>query len=143
MWQFLTPLAKKHSRFHSGRNGFTIIELTIVISILMILMAMSIPIYRSMILHAKETVLRDNLHKMRQAIDNYTNDKDGAPPTLQDLVKAKYFREVPLDPITGSNQTWQVKLEEEASGRSGRIGIRDVFSGSQAISSDGTPYNEW
>lgn len=118
-------------------------ELAIVISIMMIITAITIPMYRTVVRRAKETVLKDNLYKMRDVIDKYTNDKEGAPATLQDLVKAKYLRDIPIDPITGSNTTWQVKLEEEPSSRNGRIGIRDVYSGSQAISSEGKPYSEW
>ncbi|HNB69634.1 MAG TPA: prepilin-type N-terminal cleavage/methylation domain-containing protein [Acidobacteriota bacterium] len=140
---------QRHFRHHlcqvspRSTRGFTLLELAITISLMMILAAIAVPVYQSLVHRAKETVLHDTLFKLRDSIDKYTNHKEAAPATLQDLVTAKYLREVPIDPITGRNDTWTVKLEEEASSRDGKIGIRDVFSGAEGISSEGTPYAEW
>lgn len=142
----IQPFFSSNIRQSSPRGrarGFTLLELTITISLMLILAAIAVPVYQSLILRAKETVLHDTLFKLRDSIDKYTNHKEAAPSTLQDLVTAKYIREVPIDPITGRNDTWTVKLEEEASSRDGKIGIRDVFSGAEGTSTEGTPYTEW
>ena len=119
-------------------------ELMIVITIIAILGAIAIPMYRSVVLNAKETVLKDNLREIRRVIDQYTADKKKAPQSLQDLVDAGYFRELPEDPITGSNATWEVAMDTSVSSpEQTGSGVVDLHSGSTAISSEGTPYNTW
>jgi len=116
----------------------------IVITIIAILAAISIPIYKAVVLNAKETVLKDNLRDMRRIIDQYTADKKKAPQSLQDLVDAGYYRQVPTDPITDSNSTWETVADTAVSSPDQtESGIVDVHSGSTSISSEGTPYNTW
>ena len=116
----------------------------IVITIIAILASIAIPIYRAVVANAKETVLKDNLREMRRVIDQYTADKKKAPTSLQDLVDAGYFRQLPVDPMTNSNSSWKPVIGNVliSSGKTDR-GITDLFSGSTAISSDGTVYNAW
>ncbi len=132
-------------RIRNGRRaGFTLIELMIVMAIIAVLVSMAVPIYQKSIIRAKESVLRNNLFTMRTVIDEYTYDKQKAPQTLDDLVNEGYLREIPMDPMTGSNQTWKTIMEDAlTSVNQTEPGIYDVRSGSDANSLDGTPYSEW
>ena len=124
--------------------GFTLIELMIVITIIMILASISIPIYLNSIVHAKEAVLRDDLFTMRSVIDQYTLDKQKAPQSLQDLVSAGYLRAIPKDPFTNSADTWQVSSDDTLMDPSQtQPGITDVHSGASGVGSDGTAYSSW
>lgn len=124
--------------------GFTLIELIVVVSIILILISVAAPIYRTSVIRAKEAVLRDQLFTLRQLIDEYTLDKQKAPQSLEDLVEATYIREIPRDPFTNSNATWQVVMEDTMMAvEQTEPGIVDVKSGSDRISLDGNPYNTW
>jgi len=116
----------------------------VVITIVVILITMAIPIYNNTIRRSKETVLKQNLFTMRTVIDNYTFDKQKAPQSLQDLVTDGYLREVPYDPMTGSNTTWRTVMEDSMQSVSqSEPGIFDIKSGSDKMGLDGTPYAEW
>jgi len=124
--------------------GFSMIELLIVMSIVVILVSIAVPLYQRSIVRAKESLLKSNLFTMRTVIDEYTYDKQKAPQTLADLVSEGYLRDVPLDPMTGSNSTWRIIMEEVMQSVSQtEPGIFDVKSGSDKMGLDGTPYSEW
>jgi general secretion pathway protein G len=129
-------------RKNRGR-GFTLIELMIVISILLILLAISIPAYRQSILRAKESVLRQDLFQLRSLISQYTLDKQKAPQALEDLVTAGYLKQLPVDPTTGKADWEAVQEDVTLSVDQQDPGIDDVKSSSTQISSDGTAYNSW
>ena len=125
-------------------RGFTLVELMIVMAIVTIIMSVAVPMYQKAIVRAKESVLRNNLFTLRTLIDEYTFDKQKAPQALEDLVREGYLRQVPVDPIFGSNQGWRVVMEEAmASVSQTEPGIFDVRSGSDQTSLEGTPYSEW
>ena len=129
---------------HRIPKGFTLIEMMIVISIVMILTSIAVPVYKIHVLHAREAVLREDLFTMRQSIDQYTQDKVKAPQSLEDLVSSGYMRMLPKDPFTDSNQTWEPIMDDsiQALGQT-ESGIVDVHSGSKLTGSDGTAYNTW
>jgi len=116
----------------------------VVITIIVILVTMAIPMYQKSITRAKESVLKNNLFTLRTVIDNYTYDKEKAPQSLQDLVSEGYLREIPMDPITGSNQSWHLEMEDASqSVDQSEPGIFDVKSTSNKVGLDGRPYSEW
>jgi general secretion pathway protein G len=127
-------------------RGFTLIELMIVISLLLILITVAIPIYKQSILRARESVLRQDLFTLRQVIDQYTLDKQKAPQSLDDLISAGYMKQLPVDPFTGKNDTWKVATEEDTIADPSQTeagGISDVHSGSDLPSTDGSAYSSW
>jgi len=120
------------------------IELMIVMAIVVILVSIAVPLYQKSLIRAKESVLKNNLFTLRTVIDEYTYDKQKAPQALEDLVREGYLRDVPVDPMTGSNTTWQVEMEEAMTSVSQtEPGIFDIHSGSDRIGLDGTPYSDW
>ena len=124
--------------------GFTLIEMIIVCAIISILLGVMVPIYRIHILHANEAVLKEDLYNMRQAIDQYTQDKGKAPQALDDIVSAGYLHAIPKDPFTHATDSWQTVQEDVLTSiDQTQTGISDVKSGSSLISSEGTAYNTW
>ncbi len=132
-------------RLHkSGEAGFTLIELMVVMLIIGVLMAIAVPNYVAAVKAAKESVLREDLHVMRQAIQAYTMDKQKAPQSLQDLVDAGYLREIPVDPMTRSADTWNTDQSDAMSSvDQTEPGIDDVHSGDDDNGSNGQPYSSW
>ncbi len=121
-------------------HGFTLIELMIVISMILILMSIAIPLYNQSILRAKESVLRQDLFTLRSVISQFTLDKQRAPQALEDLVQAGYLKQLPKDPSTGQ-PNWQVEQEDVLLAvDQQQPGISDVHSASNQIGSDGTAY---
>ena len=128
----------------SGKRGFTLIEMMIVMTIITIIVSIAVPLYQKSLVRAKESVLKQNLFTLRTMIDEYTYDKQKAPQSLQELVSEGYLRQVPVDPMTGSNNTWKTIMEESGSGTSqNEPGIFDVRSGSDKTSLEGSPYSDW
>ena len=125
-------------------RGFTLIELMIVISLILILVSISVPAYNQSILRAKESVLKQDLFQMRSLISQYTLDKQKAPQSLDDLVQAGYIKQIPTDPLTGTNSSWTVDQEDSLMSVDQQDpGISDVHSGASQVSSDGTAYSTW
>ena len=123
-------------------RGFTLLELMIVISIIIILAAITLPQFQKTILHARESVLRDDLQQMRKLIDQFAADKGRLPESLDELSSEGYMREVPIDPFTGQRD-WTPIRGEDPNSTEGHEGLVDVKSASQETSSEGTPYSEW
>ena len=135
----MTPPPVNRRRF-----GFTLIELMVVMAIVAVLMSVAIPIYSRAIQRAKESVLKNNLFTLRTVIDEYTYDKQKAPQSLEDLVSDGYLRQVPVDPMTGTADTWKLIMEDATNTvNQTEPGIFDVRSGSEKTSMEGTPYSEW
>jgi general secretion pathway protein G len=131
-----SPNCNLHSR------GFTLLELMIVITVIIILAAIVLPQYQKTILATREAVLHDDLSKLRSLIDQYAADKQKLPQSLDDLVSGGYMRELPKDPITGQAD-WTVTTGDDPNASAGEQGVTDVHSASSDVSSEGTPYSEW
>jgi general secretion pathway protein G len=132
------------SRIRQLSRGFTMIELLVVLALIVILASMGMAQYRSSVVHAKESVLKDDLFKMRDAIDQYYADKNQWPTALDALVSEGYLRKLPEDPFTKSATTWQtVPAEPDPNNPSAEVGVYDVKSGSEATALDGTKYSDW
>jgi general secretion pathway protein G len=133
-------------------QGFTLLELIIVIAVVGILATIAMPALKNVPPHAKESVLKTNLHTLRDVIDQHYGDKGKYPTSLEQLVEAGYLRKVPIDPITKRNDTWVLIYEEvdpdnpgpeTDQNEDGQPGITDIRSGAPGNSRDGTPYSEW
>jgi general secretion pathway protein G len=122
--------------------GFTLLELMIVISIIIVLAAITLPQYQKTIMHTREAVLKEDLRNMRSLIDQFAADKGRLPQSLDDLVSEHYMREVPVDPFTGQKD-WAITTGEDPNSSQGEQGMTDVHSSSAETSTEGTPYSEW
>jgi general secretion pathway protein G len=125
-------------------SGFTLIEMLVVMSIIIILASIGFVQYTHSITRSKEAVLKEDLFRMRDAIEQYYADKNKYPASLDTLVTDKYLRSVPVDPFTNSAQSWQTTMSEpDPSNPTAEPGIYDVKSGSEGIAMDGTKYSDW
>jgi general secretion pathway protein G len=130
-------------RSQNRARGFTLLELMIVLSIIMILMAVATPVYNQSIIQARESVLRSNLSTLRNVISQFTLDKQKAPTSLDDIVQAGYLRQIPIDPMTRQTN-WEVVQEDVMLAvDQNDPGITDVHSASSGTASDGTAYSSW
>lgn len=135
--------ARVRARGWKNARGFTLLEMMIVISIIIILMAIAIPNYNRTVIQSRESVLRSNLSTIRSVISQYTLDKQKAPQSLDDLVTAGYLRQVPVDPMT-KETNWEVVQEDTLMAVDQQEpGIVDVHSASSGAASDGTSYSTW
>ncbi|MCI4445453.1 MAG: type II secretion system protein [Candidatus Aminicenantes bacterium] len=127
-------------------KGFTLIEILVVLSIIGILLGLAVPQYQMSVKRAREAVLKENLFILRKMIDQYYQDKHRYPPTLQSLIEENYLKTIPIDPITGSAETW-VEIRQTPPADEyippENLGVVDVKSGSEARALDGTFYNTW
>ena len=124
--------------------GFTIIELLIVMTLIIILAAIGMTQYRNTVTRAEEAALKENLFRMRDAMDQFYADKNKWPADLAELVSEGYIREVPTDPFTNSKDTWQTRAAEADAGNPASAGgVDNVNSGSDRIALDGTRYADW
>jgi len=133
-------IGNAHKR--GAARGFTLLELLIVMSIIVILAAVVLPMYSRTVLTARETTLDNDLAQMRKLIDQYAADKGKLPQSLDELVSAGYLREIPKDPITGEND-WQIESGDDPNLPKGGSGVTNIRSASAETSTRGTPYSEW
>jgi general secretion pathway protein G len=125
-------------------RGFTLIELLIVLTLITILATMGMTQYRSSVTYAREATLKEDLFRMRDAIDQFYADKNKYPTTLDELVSDGYLRKIPEDPFTKSNSTWvPVPAEPDPNNPTAESGVYDIKSGSDATALDGTKYSDW
>ena len=123
--------------------GFTLLELITVVAIIGILVGIALPNYKTAIMQSREAVLKEDLFRFRDVIDQYYADKGKYPASLDALVDEGYLRKIPADPITGSSDWEVVFSEQDQDNPSDTPGVYDVKSASTANSQAGTPYNEW
>ncbi len=136
--------ARPERRVRVRQKGFSLMELLIVMSILGILAAIATPSYQRHLIKAREAVLAEDLYQMRQAIDQFFSDHTRYPDNLEELITSKYLRQLPKDPFTSSDQSWQVKPPEtDLEGETVRGSVFDVASGSDLVGLNGVPYREW
>ena len=127
-----------------GDSGFTMLELMVVMTLIVVLATMGMTQYKSSQIYAKEAVLKEDLFRLRDAIDQYYADKGTYPSTLDSLVSDGYLRKLPDDPFTKSNSTWQtVPAEPDPNMPTAEPGVYDVKSGADGTALDGTKYSEW
>lgn len=126
------------STMHARRGGFTLIELLVVMAIIATLLSIAVPRYFGSIDKAKEVALRENLQVLRAGIDRYYGDKGVYPAQLADLVAHRYFRAVPVDPVTESSSSWQPVSSPDPD----KPGVADIRSGAMGKTHDGVPYGQ-
>ena len=140
---FPAAVCRLPSAYSRGARGFTLLELMIVISILVILALIAMAQYNKTVLAAREATLREDLYTMRKMIDQYGADKGKLPASLEDLQSAGYIHEIPVDPIT-DQKDWQLEMGDDPGSTEASQGVTNVHSAASELSSDGqTHYSEW
>jgi general secretion pathway protein G len=145
----IRPPAHQHDTQSANRpEGFSLLEMMMVVTMILIVVSIAAPIYRTCETRTREAVLRDHLFSLRALIDQFTRDNGRAPLRLEELVEKGYLGRLPTDPFTGSNQTWQEEKEDAplspgANPSVDGLGIIDVHSGSNQLSLEGTAYSSW
>jgi general secretion pathway protein G len=125
-------------------RGFTLIEMLIVMTLIIVLASVGLIAYQTSVRRGREAVLKEDLYRMRDAIDQYYSDKGKYPSDLNELVSTNYIRRIPVDPMTNSAETWQtVQSEPDPANPTAEPGITDVKSGSEAAAIDGSNYADW
>ena len=137
------PDPTRAARGPGSAAGWTLIELVVVVSLMSTLVAIAMVGYGTAVTRAREAALKENLFRMRDAIDQYYADRTEYPPALENLVSEGYLRAIPDDPFTRSTATWQVVLAEYDPADPLAQGVFDVRSGASGAGLDGTPYAEW
>jgi len=131
-------------RRRAGEDGFTMIELMVVVTLVIVLASIGMAQYRNGVIRAQEATLKEDLFRMRDVIDQYYADKQKHPDSLEALVTEGYLRAIPKDPFTGSADTWQIiQAEPDPANPTADLGIYDVKSGSERTALDGSKYSEW
>ena len=137
-------MARRRMLQSRAADGFTLIELMIVMALIVTLASITLVQYTTAVTRSKEAVLREDLFQMRKAIDEYYADKNKYPPALQSLVDDRYLRQIPADPFTNTADTWQATTAEpDPRNPTTEIGVSDVKSGSELTAIDGSRYSEW
>jgi len=146
-WRSARPLARGAAaarRARRGQRGFTLIELLVVVAIIGILTTAALPTYRNATKKAREAVLKQQLYTMRDVIDQYFVDKGKYPDDLQALVTENYVRQIPVDPMTGTGDSWEIEMSEaDPQNPEADSGVYNVHSGSSDQALDGSIYSEW
>ena len=138
-----TPAGPRTAPGSGSAAGWTLIELVVVVSLMSTLVAIAMVGYGTAVTRTREAVLKEDLFRMRDAIDQYYADRTEYPPALENLVSEGYLRAIPEDPFTRSTATWQVVLAEYDPADPLAQGVFDVRSGASGAGLDGTPYAEW
>jgi general secretion pathway protein G len=136
-------LKRSERRIPRGANGFTLIEMVIVIAMVMILLSIAVPTYRQSIQRARDATMRQNLFTMRQVIQEFTLDKQRAPQSLDEISQSGYMKDIPVDPCTNQKDWVVVQEDVLLAVDQNQPGITDVHSNCALRASDGTPYTEW